>query len=195
MLATGSGSVGHSRESLGLGTPGDSEVGRSRRLLKRSEVGQFRESLSWALQRVSWALQGVSGLGVSTSGRLWALQDSLEDSWSLWVAHFMQTLGLGTPGRPWSWAVFGLLGLGTSGSWALQGLGTQGVSEVGHSLGEEKSSGRGEGLSLKSNGPPPKVEKNANNWKNAKIQKKTRIFRNYSKHSTTHIQTKLKTSK
>ena len=71
--------------------------------------------------------------------------------------------GLGTPAREtlgWAlqeslgWALQGVSGLGTR---ECLGLGT-GVSRS--RPGEEKSSGRGEELSFKSNNPTPKVGKN-----------------------------------
>ena len=81
------------------------------------------------------SLLGWPGLG--NSGRLWdwALQHSL--GWALQViGHSRESLKSGTPGSLWGWAV-------------------QGGSRS--RPGEEKSSGRGEELSLKSNNPTPKV--------------------------------------
>ena len=59
--------------------------------------------------------------------------------------------GLGTPGSLWGWARQGVSGVDTSVSGDCLGLGSLGRP------GEEKSSGRGEELSLKSNNPTPKV--------------------------------------
>ena len=121
-------------------------------------------------------------LGLGTPGRLWdcALQGDSR------IGHSRETLGLGTPGRLWGWALQGdsggghsreTLGLGTPGrfwgcalqeslGWELQGVGAPGIfwgwtlQGVSKSRpGEEKSSGRGEELSLTSNNPIPKVGK------------------------------------
>ena len=132
-------------------------------------VGHSRESLNWALQEDStplqtlWALQAVSGVGHSRetlgktvhSKRLWgwALQGDSEKTLGLGISgnsgHSRETLGLGTPGVS-GWAIRGVLNLC---NWAVQGVSRS-------RPGEEKSSGRGEELNLKSNNPTPKVGKN-----------------------------------
>ena len=130
--------VGHSRETLGLGDSG---------------VGHSRETLGLGSPRRPWV-----GSGLGAAGRLciWALQG---DS------------GLGSPEKLWGWALQGDPGVGTPG---VSGLGNSGSLEsaIGQSReslgvdratrrvpGEERSSGRGEELSLKSNNPTPKVGK------------------------------------
>ena len=65
----GDSGVEHSRETLGLGTPGVSKVGLSRETLGLGTPGR------------RWALQENSGIGASG------------------VGHSMESLGLGTPGR------------------------------------------------------------------------------------------------
>ena len=118
----------HSRVS-GVGTP---ERLWGSALDEVSEVGHSRSL--WG-----WALQGDSGVGhsrVSASGSL-ALQANSA------IGHSRETVGLGSPGSR------EFVGLSTPGSlcnWALQGV-------SGSRPGEEKSSGRGEELSLKSNTP------------------------------------------
>ena len=78
------------------------------------------------------ALQGDSGVGHS--------RETLDRS--LWVGHSMESLG---------WALQGDSGVGHSRE-------SLGVDRARRRVpGEEKSSGRGEELSLKSNNPTPKV--------------------------------------
>ena len=117
---------------------------------------------------------------MGTPGRLWGWRESLSlgfRGWhsretlghsSLWfgrsrtfegdsgVGHSRETLRMGTPGVCWRWALKGVFW-----GWAFQT-----VSGVGHSResrpGEEKSSERGEELSLKSNNPTPETPKTPN---------------------------------
>ena len=66
---------GHSRETLGLGTQGDS-----------GDFGVGPLGLGTSLRLWGWALQGDSGMGDSGTG------------------HSRNTLGLGNVGRVWGWA-------------------------------------------------------------------------------------------
>ena len=93
--------------------------------------------------------------------------------------HPDRDLDLGAPGSLWGWALQGI-----SGVWhfreslveSLWGWALQGVSRG--RPGEEKSSGRGEELSLKSNNPTPKVW----NKKNAEQSIHIYIYRNVHIH-------------
>ena len=109
--------VGHSRDTLGLGTPatqGHSGVGHSMETLGLGTSGTV---WCWALQW-GWALRGlghsraIQGLRGQLNKLDWALQkDSGEHSghilelstWALQgnskVGHSRETLGLGTPGE------------------------------------------------------------------------------------------------
>ena len=114
--------VGHSRKTLGLGTPG---VGHSWETLG---LGTPARLCGWAL----WRHSGVGhsretlGLGIRDSG----------------VGHSKNTLELGTPGTLWVGHSRDERGV----DWARRRV-----------PGEEKCSGRGEELSLKSNNPTPRV--------------------------------------
>ena len=122
--------------------------------LRHSGLG-IKEILGLAPRKLwGWA---VHTLGVGTPRRLWA--------WALREHSALRTpakaVGLGKPGRLWrllgtlwGWALQGDSGsgAGTLWGWALQG-------RARSRPGEEKSSGRGEELSLKSNNPTPRVGK------------------------------------
>ena len=75
------------------------------------------------------------------------------------VGHSRETLGLNL----WGWALQGDSGLGRGKrlwGWSFPGSGTPGTlwdSRDERGVGEEKSSGRGEELSLRSNNPTPRV--------------------------------------
>ena len=113
-------------------------------LLLKKEGAQIRcsnEDTLIQIRFLSFCLQ----LGLGTPGRLlgWALQGV---GWALQgdsgLGHSRETPGLGTPGSLWGRAL-------------------QGISRS--RPGKEKSSGRREELSLKSNNPTPKVGKKKKN--------------------------------
>ena len=80
------------------------------------------------LLRTSPPSLGRDTLGLGTLGRLWGW--ALQGDFG--VGHSRETLGLGTPGRLWDWET---LGLGTPvklWGWALLGWVLQGQSGIGH---------------------------------------------------------------
>ena len=124
-------------------------------------------TLSWS--RYSGVGHSRETLGLDTPETLWDCRDSALQAWALGMGWALQgewaLQSSGDRGRLWGCTALRKLGQGDSGvghSRNTLELGTQGTLRGWHSRDEreEKSSGRGEKLSLKSNNPTPRVGKN-----------------------------------